>query len=280
MGQYFELVNISEGVVFEQNFNTIGGMKLTEHSYLTNPLAVELRARLAWQWRNGRIAHLGDYASDGGSANDVYKKYQDILSDTENLEHQKIILEDVEKMDAFEYPYILNNDKKEYVDILTALPHEIAIEANENLEKFKLKLWVFDPVLMLTAVGNGMGGGDYSVETYPDYDLVGRWAGDRLSATNECQTFDLSGYKKLEPLFFEGSDIPLKYKNKDIPLLGAWIDYLLEDAVVYIKDGNLYRTLEIDKIKKEPKEIIYDRKYSSPLFENIVIKAFKERIGF
>ncbi len=40
--------------------------------------------------------------------------------------------------------------------------------------------WIVNPLPLLTACGNGRGGGDYRNQ-YPDYDKIGIWAGDVLS---------------------------------------------------------------------------------------------------
>jgi hypothetical protein len=54
--------------------------------------------------------------------------------------------------------------------------------------------WVINPLPLMTACGNGRGGGDYHSQ-YPDFDKVGSWAGDVLSI--EMAVPKSKWYKKL-----------------------------------------------------------------------------------
>jgi hypothetical protein len=60
--------------------------------------------------------------------------------------------------------------------------------------------WIVNPLPLLTACGNGRGGGDYFDE-YPDFDKVGIWAGDVLSI--EFAVPKSQWYKKLVIKFAE-----------------------------------------------------------------------------
>ncbi len=62
--------------------------------------------------------------------------------------------------------FLINHTKKLYVDY-------------SKLPKDK-DGWIVNPLPLLTALGNGRGGGDY-YEDRPDYDKVGIWAHDILS---------------------------------------------------------------------------------------------------
>ena len=44
--------------------------------------------------------------------------------------------------------------------------------------------WILHPLSLLTAVGNGRGGGDYP-ENRVDYYMVGAWAGNTLEITDK-----------------------------------------------------------------------------------------------
>ena len=59
--------------------------------------------------------------------------------------------------------------------------------------------YVIYPISLLTAIGNGRGGGDYW-KTNKDYDLVGSWAFDEISIEDEIP----SGYVTVsQPQFIE-----------------------------------------------------------------------------
>ena len=55
-----------------------------------------------------------------------------------------------------------------------------------------------NPLPLLTACGNGRGGGDYH-DCYPDYDKVGIWAFDLIECTDVCP----EDYAQYEPCFTE-----------------------------------------------------------------------------
>ena len=57
----------------------------------------------------------------------------------------------------------------------------------------------FHPLPLLTANGNGRGGGDYLGS---DMDLVGSWAGDRIAVAND-EGMIKTDYLRLEPQFKE-----------------------------------------------------------------------------
>jgi hypothetical protein len=74
------------------------------------------------------------------------------------------------------YTYIVNHTKKVYVK----KNNEMYIVASEQL--------VFHPLALLTAEGNGRGGGDYNG---PNKDMVGTWARDVISMENEAPDYTL-----------------------------------------------------------------------------------------
>ena len=62
MGQFFTIYNSDKNEYIENDFAVMGGSKLTEHSYVNNALAVFLRYKLAKDWKNDSIYHLGEFA--------------------------------------------------------------------------------------------------------------------------------------------------------------------------------------------------------------------------
>ena len=189
MGQYYELYNRDTNQKIKHNFDVIGGMKLTEHSYVNNNLAVFLRKKLANEWSGNRIYHIGDYASPVDGTTTESKMWDEAYNILENAKSVKCpIAYDDEILD---YPYVINLDEKQYVDIRDIDVCDYWID-----ESGDVWLFYFDPLLMLTACGNGQGGGDY---WGPDEELIGSWAGDRLSASDTKP----EGYELLIPHFYE-----------------------------------------------------------------------------
>lgn len=200
MGQYYSLYNRSKNERVEHDFNTIGGMKLTEHSYVVNNLAVFLRKKLANEWSGDRIYHIGDYASPNDGTSTASKMWADgyeILSNATSIKCPAS-----SEDEQLEYPYIINHDKKKYVDIRDVDVCNYWVGKNGDVW-----LYFFDPLLLLTACGNGQGDGDYFGF---DGELIGSWAGDRISASDTKP----EGYEVLVPHFHEGVGLdPQVLKN-------------------------------------------------------------------
>ena len=164
------------------------GLKLTEHSYVGNNFVETVIAQL---YNNpGRVFWCGDYANkddflDEEDWNQIRKA---------NKKYHVKILPDGSHTSTYPQPdemirgkFILNHTKKLYIDME---------EYEENAPQDK---WgcTFHPIPLLTAVGNGRGGGDYEGV---NKDSVGTWAGDLL----EAQDVKPNGYKDIsKDLYFE-----------------------------------------------------------------------------
>lgn len=211
MGQYFELYALTDRGYekAEHNFEDFGGMKLMEHSYLGNNLSTFLQNKLANEWKGARIYHIGDYADmEYPEAKNVYKK--------NGINSQR---------------YVANLDKKVFIDTWKTVPD----------------FWGFriDPVLLLAALGNGRGGGDYH-SNFNAY-TIGTWAGDRLSASNNLDEY--MGFSEIYPLFTEES----KYAD--------W-DYDDEDY-------NLYQDIAKDILNAVPEKILKEMLLKDNIEDNL-----------
>lgn len=186
------------------------GLKLMEHSYIGNSVMKAMEWLLAEIYAGMQLAWVGDYA-DGKVTHaypekkiddwyktevgtlDIYEKAGDFMdSECRNSKYQRTKALIPKYEDIPYYKYAVNLTKKEYVIIPT----------------FKPNKWVIHPLSLLCADGNGRGSGDYR-EMYDknenlipnDYDLVGRWAYDRIYITNDRTK--IKGYKKITPHFKE-----------------------------------------------------------------------------
>ena len=177
MGQYYMPV-IKRGSVLRRVYshNFDNGLKLMEHSYVDNNFVnvvanelVENPAQLYW---------LGDYAEEGDFASpSMFKRiysyaWERSRNDGTTVENPN------EEFDWTKDWYYINETKKEY--ILMPKPGD----------------WVITPLSLLTAIGNGRGGGDYDGS---NMEFVGKWAFHPIGATNEIP----KGYKKLDIIFQE-----------------------------------------------------------------------------
>lgn len=183
MGQYYRPIILKEDYKNENKpciasldpWEYGNGVKLMEHSYVGNKF-VEAFAQLVHQenkkgFAGCCIVWCGDYGepinekdmcelSKEYTISDSYAEYRD------GVEHP--------------YKYMINLDKRQYVEIP---PYD------ENR-------WNIHPLPLLTAYGNGQGGGDYFGN---DMDKVGIWAFDHIYVSNEIP----EGYTELKVNFVQ-----------------------------------------------------------------------------
>lgn len=150
MGQYYmAYVNHQNSKIVFDPFCYCEGSKLMEHSYVNNYFVSKVLAVL----RNtpSRVAWVGDYSDDI-----CPKEIYDLCW---KCEHSKINIRP-----DFDCGLLLNHTKKEYVDMLEY------VESQDNT-------LMPHPLPLLTAIGNGRGGGDYRGE---NRDMVGTWFNDEI----------------------------------------------------------------------------------------------------
>lgn len=192
MGQYYKAVTINkdgELTVYSlqttefrktKDFRLYNGIKLMEHSWVKNSFT-EAFSKIIYK-NPMQVAWVGDYAYCGGSA---YKKLKEMSPDFYDLIWRN---EDVDvdcSTDSFDYSnkYLVNHTTKTYIPL-----NNLTSNSDE---------WIVYPISLLTAVGNGQGGGDYRGN---DEWLVGAWAFDVISIEDEV------------PEGFVEDDIPYFYE--------------------------------------------------------------------
>jgi len=161
MGQYYLTVILAEKSDKEyiRTFLHPGmydnGMKLVEHSYVGNNFmnVVENLIGPNGMFYRSRLVWAGDYADkEPGSEKNLY----DMCEEKEPFVYRGAVVS---------YPYIVNHTKKVYIE----------------------KKGKFHPLSILTAEGNGRGGGDY----HGSNTMVGTWARDVISMENEAPNYTL-----------------------------------------------------------------------------------------
>ena len=167
-----------------------GFMKLMEHSWLKNTFVNSVMAHLVENPQ--KVAWIGDYSNDdysfftyGGLSSDEFsekynrvfpqeepaaddKKYTFIKWEDEFSDEQREVKEElVEKLSK---AYIVNYSKRRYISL------EDYTEAYFNV--YVENTWIVHPLPLLTACGNGRGGGDYCPDDGESLSDVGSWAFD------------------------------------------------------------------------------------------------------
>jgi len=180
MGQYYSCVMCNEKN--ERQVYYTYGLKLMEHSWWKNPPMMFISKLL---YKNPmQVCWVGDYADEEYDWENVEEKdfwYGSAWGDsnkTELTENVKGILLDGK--------YLVNHSLKIYVD------------CDKYKKQNERNGWIIYPISLLTAKGNGRGGGDYH-ENNPDFDHVGDWACNTISVEDEIP----AGFEEVEYNFVE-----------------------------------------------------------------------------
>ena len=206
MGQYYNLVSIAQkknkrypdGSYPEKSLRVLvpfdygDTLKLFEIAYFGGSFArivASQAVRTAKNWLPPRMAVIGDYAEIDDAPyelKDDRKIYdEEAVSMILNRRFWADRFRYTKGVDRIQDPdkYIaLNHDKKEYV----------------RLGLCETGKWTrADPLILLLAVGNGRGGGDYDGEYMDD---VGAWAFDRIEVIHEREKIP-EGYQQVYPCF-------------------------------------------------------------------------------
>jgi hypothetical protein len=187
MGQYYVAIILGERNLTTKEFIRMwmcpggysNGSKLTEHCYKTNKFVQAFEYLLTPEGMayKSRAVWAGDYA-DKEPASDGEEPMN--LHSMTDAQEQKVIRPP--HRSTAEYRYIINHDKKQYVD--------------KDSQRPDADGFIIHPLPLLLAEGNGQGGGDYRGN---DEMKVGIWARDVISVEKEVP----EGYTKLEVNFYE-----------------------------------------------------------------------------
>ena len=158
MGQYYYPIILDKDgkiVVWMCAHHYGNGLKLTEHSYIGNNFVSTFEYGLSpgGIYHKSRVVWAGDYADpDPDNTENLYhqcNEYNKIIPDTK---------------DTTNYKFVVNHSKKQFVD-------------KSKVSKDELR-YHYHPLPLLTAEGNGRGGGDYRGKSEH---LIGIWARDIIS---------------------------------------------------------------------------------------------------
>lgn len=176
MGQYYKPIILTKDkksiVGYWNGHKTMNGLKLTEHSYIGNHLCNCVENYLIKNG-GGRVVWAGDYADEeNGKKLNLYElAKKELKYDCESNTNAR---------------FLVNEDKKEYVDLWNVV----------SVDELTLH-----PLPLLTAEGNGKGGGDYyGIDNH----YVGTWARDFIKLLLNSERGEIEGYKEIQPTFVTG----------------------------------------------------------------------------
>lgn len=181
MGQYYNILTLKDGKYTNYNrkyYNSKGEpeymmAKLTEHSWIGNA-TMECFSNIILR-NPTKVAWVGDYV-------DQYEEDATInnLTREEIVKLGELAWQDNETVMEFRplntrYMLLVNWTKKEYISMFDYIE-------NSTIKYGTFQGWCLHPLSLLTAIGNGFGGGDYHGI---NEDLVGSWAFDEISFESE-----------------------------------------------------------------------------------------------
>lgn len=179
MGQYYIAVLETNGKLVGYESKEPGHLKLTEHSWWYNGYVNAVAKMLFGEPH--RIAWVGDYAYDSAPCTDeIYA-----AAWRENA----VELDDETEFDL-SGTFLVNHTKKEFINCDDFFD---AVDGHSHLGDG----WIMHPLSLITAIGNGQGGGDYFGI---NREKIGMWAWNEIS----IETVAPEGYTEIDvPVWYE-----------------------------------------------------------------------------
>lgn len=208
MGQYYTVFILDDNGGHIRHPSEVNcGYKLTEHGHITSPFVnVVLREILNTP---KRIAWVGDYALEKSSRTPqrIKDKIKEFKANDEYMECEpypcELPINKIEECNGF---FLLNHDKREYVDLEKYVQRNARVRlwrdrCADDIDFCRMTVFCMSPLALLTACGNGTGGGDYDGS---DLRAVGSWAFDRIELIKpKDYRYAPEGYKLINPRFIE-----------------------------------------------------------------------------
>lgn len=192
MGQYYNAVLKDKESKFHSYYST-NGLKLMEHSWFLNDFVNEVCKKILNN--PSQVAWVGDYAEP----NDFEEKLHQFIDNRTNFEQGLSSKDNFNCLGLF----LVNEDDKTYIDMTKY--YNTSIKSSENDD------WVIHPLPLLTAMGNGLGGGDYRGI---NEDLIGIWAGKIIQLLDLGVLYD-EDYDKYKKFREEYKDITQEITFKE-----------------------------------------------------------------
>ena len=185
MGQYYDVLNLDRKELLD--LEDLGCAKLWDY-YRSFEYECALLNLFSDRWKGNQVILLGDYVDQAEEGSFVFEMVKRIR----NQYHYDGCMQDFPddyqtiNFDRSDngYRYVYNHATKQYIDY-----HRIL---NSN---YTPKIY---PFVLLLAVGNGYGNGDYH---YANVDLVGAWAMTSASIEVSKEPLCAEGYSELIPDF-------------------------------------------------------------------------------
>lgn len=192
MGQYYRcLLTDANGKMVAYNRSVDGEYqmaKLMEHSWWSNIFVGTICNKLYMSPH--RVAWVGDYAFGTEELDFDQRKLGRICGAAWSGDGYEVKFAPL----SLDYAYLVNHSKKQYVDSIDYKKKSRGTGDDAD--------WIIHPLPLLTAIGNGLGLGDYNCPSEDStVDLVGSWADDIIEVVKYENIPE--GYEKLNCVFKE-----------------------------------------------------------------------------
>lgn len=240
MGQYYKACFISEKKdkvkEYFDSWDTNNGTKLMEHSYIGNHFVMNVTYEMINSPK--RLVWAGDYGDDVVEKNNYY-----MLCDNANKVETLYEIEMMKRALDANTIYI-NHDKKEWFDL-----------KKQTIPDIRGWGGIAHPLPILTADGNGRGGGDYDGA---HMELVGTWKGDLIEVSNTIP----GNYKEIEPWFTEMNDAEIEDYMNDLYGHGkrkfrVKVDYVTSEEFV-VEAYTEEEAIRLAEDRKPDKKQVYE----------------------
>lgn len=197
MGQYYHILTLDEDGEYQAYDRSVDGeymvAKLTEHSWIGN----KCMEGLCYQIHHNpkRIWWVGDYAecydNSTKAPNGITKKRLSVIYNRSwgRWSEKHLLGFTNDKSCDVAGKFIVNHSKSVYIDMDFYIKHNTTQDG-----------WCLHPLSLLTAVGNGFGGGDYRGV---NKNLVGSWAGDLISIEDNIGFIKKNCFDEICPIFID-----------------------------------------------------------------------------
>ncbi|MDR3239031.1 MAG: hypothetical protein LBT44_02955 [Clostridiales bacterium] len=206
MGQYYTALVIDESnkvtKLSPRSFDSFS--KLTEHSWIGNDFVNAVYSLI--HNRRRKVAWIGDYAMEPYLPDEdpyarmmpvsEFKELYDLAhGDKNGISSGFFFSKDLSCLDYDTTGmFLVNHDLAVYLDIAEYIKQSSVMEKDGP--------WCLSPLPLLTACGNGRGGGDFH-ESHTGYDDVGIWAFNRVEYTDKIP----DGYHEAKYRFAEDGGV-------------------------------------------------------------------------
>lgn len=196
MGQYYVAINLDK----KERWEPGAGLKLMENAWKDYESAMEFNSLFQHEWKGDRVVYVGDYAEDiltyqDHRPADLCKFVKEVGAELESnwiYDYACKLPLTTPAIPKEDYHYLVNHKTREFFDLKEFDEGEWYNDWRTG-DPFKN---IYDPLMLMLAVGNGLGGGDYNGE---GKQFIGSWA----STSNFVEFTD---------------DLPVGYKIADFCL--------------------------------------------------------------